>query len=303
MEYESLFALGPLCGVDDPALVLRAALACDNAGLDTISTGGTIAFFMECAEKGLIDPRVGPSNRPLRFGDGEAVIEAIAALLAREGIGEWLALGSRKAAERIGQGASDLAPHVKGLELPGYDPRALHAMALGLAVGTRGADHNRSGAYEADFSGQVDRRAGGVDSALAAIETEDRAALIDSLILCKFLRGVFTDLHAETAELLRAVTGWDVDAVELRATARRIVHARKCLNQRQGWTRNEDTLPARFLTDESAAPSLSRARLDAMIAAYYEGRGWDEAGRVPSALRAELALDGPWFGESIRDGP
>ena len=80
---------------------------------------------------------------------------------------------------------------VKGLELPGYDPRALHAMALGLAVGTRGADHNRSGAYEADFSSRVDRLAGGVESARAAVETEDPAALIDSLILCKFLRGVF----------------------------------------------------------------------------------------------------------------
>jgi aldehyde:ferredoxin oxidoreductase len=296
MEYESLFALGPLCGVDDPSFVLRAAAACDNAGLDTISTGGTIAFFMECAERGWIDGRVGPSGRPLMFGDGESVLEAIAALLAREGIGEWLALGSRKAAERIGQGSIDLAPQVKGLELPGYDPRALHAMALGLAVGTRGADHNRSGAYEADFSGRVDRRNGGDDSAHAAIETEDRAALIDSLILCKFLRGVFTDLYAESAELLRAVTGWDIDANELRATARRIVNARKCLNQREGWTSAEDTLPARFLSDETESPSLSRVRLEAMIAAYYRARGWDGAGIVPIELRRELSLDGPDFG-------
>jgi aldehyde:ferredoxin oxidoreductase len=169
-------------------------------------------------------------------------------------------------------------------------------MALGLAVGTRGADHNRSGAYEADFSGRVDRRRGGVDSALAAIETEDRAALIDSLILCKFLRGVFHDLYAESAELLRAVTGWDVDADELRATARRVVNARKCLNQREGWARREDTLPPRFLSEEASGPSLSSDRLNTMIATYYGGRGWDDAGRVPSELRAELSLDDPWFG-------
>jgi aldehyde:ferredoxin oxidoreductase len=169
-------------------------------------------------------------------------------------------------------------------------------MALGLAVGTRGADHNRSGAYEADFSGRVDRRRGGADSALAAIETEDRAALIDSLILCKFLRGVFHDLYAESAELLRAVTGWDVDADELRATARRVVNARKCLNQREGWTREEDTLPPRFLTEEAGGSSLSNDRLNTMIATYYEGRGWDETGRVPSELRAELSLHEPWFG-------
>ncbi len=94
-----------------------------------------------------------------------------------------LALGSRRAAEQIGGEAPDLAPHVKGLELPGYDPRVLHAMALGLAVGSRGADHNRSGAYEADFSDRVDRRRGDDRSALAAIETEDRAAIMDSIDL------------------------------------------------------------------------------------------------------------------------
>ncbi len=290
MEYESLFALGPMCGIDDPAMVLRAASACDEAGLDTISTGGTIAFLMECVENGWVDGRIG--DRILRFGDGQAVLDSIVALLDREGIGELLALGSRASADRIGHGAPAIAPHVKGLELPGYDPRALHSMALGLAVGTRGADHNRSGAYEVDFSGRVDRRAGGDDSVLAAIETEDRAALIDSLILCKFLRGVFDDLYAESAELLRAVAGWDVDADELRAVARRVVNARKCLNQREGWTRAEDTLPPRLLVEGSG---LSRDRLDAMIASYYRARGWDEAGRVSASLRQSLMLDGAGF--------
>lgn len=298
LEYESLFALGPLCGIDDPEIVLRAAAACDDAGLDTISTGGTIAFGMECVERGWLDGRLPGSGRVLRFGDGEALLGAIAALLGRDGIGEILALGSRAAAGRIGHGSADLAPHVKGLELPGYDPRALHAMALGLAVGTRGADHNRSGAYEADFSGRVDRRRGGDDSALAAIETEDRAALIDSLILCKFLRGVFEDLYAESAELLRAVTGWDVDADELRTTARRVVNARKSLNLREGWTRAEDTLPPRFLVEgpDPSAPTLSQGRLDAMIAAYYAARGWDDQGVVPTSVRQALGLGGPEFG-------
>jgi aldehyde:ferredoxin oxidoreductase len=299
LEYESLFALGPLCGVDDPAMVLRAASACDEAGIDTISTGGTIAFLMDCAERGWIDGRLGPSGRRLRFGDGDSVMEAIEALLRREGLGELLALGSRGAAERIGGEARDLAPHVKGLEMPGYDPRALHSMALGLAVGTRGADHNRSGAYEADFSNRVDRRRGGPDSALAAVETEDRAAVMDSLILCKFLRGVFSDFFAEAAEMLAAVTGCDVTAEEVRTVARRVVNARKCLNQREGWTAVEDTLPARFLSDDTEAldrPSLSRGRLDAMIAAYYRERGWAEDGRVPMSIRRELGLDGEAFG-------
>ncbi len=162
-------------------------------------------------------------------------------------LGELLALGSRRAAEQIGGDALDLAPHVKGLELPGYDPRSLHTMALGLAVGTRGADHNRSGAYEADFSARTDRRQGDAHSAALAIETEDRAAVMDSLILCKFLRGVFRDFYAESAEMLVAVTGWPVTSPGAKTLAHAVVNARKCLNQREGWTRREDTLPARLL--------------------------------------------------------
>ena len=276
LEYESLFALGPLCGVDDPDHVIRAARLCDEWGLDTISTGGTLAFAMDCGERGVIDPSL-PSGRLLAFGDGEALNEGIAAIGRREGIGALLSLGSRAAADRIRGIAPSLSMHVKGLELPGYDPRSLHAMALGLAVGTRGADHNRSGAYEVDFSGSADRRDGGAATAALAIETEDRAALIDSLILCKFLRGVFSDLYAESAAMLSSATGWDVSAGELRLTATRVVTSRKLVNQREGWTRQEDTLPERLLSDGSG---LTRERLDAMIAAYYRGRGWRLDGRV-----------------------
>ncbi len=295
MEYESLFALGPLCGVDDPEAVLQASSLCDHYGIDTISTGGTIAFLMECNERGLIDGRL-PSGRILRFGDGAAVREAIDALAACTGeLGELLALGSRRAAERLARDASDFAMHVKGMELPGYDPRRLRALALGLAVGTRGADHNRSGAYEADFSNRLTRASDAADVALAAIETEDRAALIDSLILCKFLRGVFPDLYAESAQMLRAVTGWDMTADELRGVALRVVNARKCVNIREGWTRAEDTLPPRVLGSESGE-GLTRTALDASIAAYYESREWNAAGLVPSTLRAQLRLDDPVFG-------
>lgn len=302
LEYESLFALGPLCGVDDPAAVLRAAAVCDDLGVDTISAGGTVAFLMECATRGLTDGRL-PSGRTLRFGDGEAVLECLGLLPDRDNpLGELLALGSRGAAERIGGEAPDLAPHVKGMELPGYDPRRLRAMALGLTVGTRGADHNRSGAYEADFSDRLGADPDPGEVARAAVETEDRAALIDSLILCKFLRGVFTDIFAESAAMLRAVTGWDVSADELRATTRRIVSARKCLNVREGWTRAEDTLPPRLLDSESPS-GLTRPTLDAMIDAYYRERGWTPDGLVPPALRSSLGLDDPAFGPLTASRP
>ena len=272
-----------------------------TAGIDTISTGATIAFLMECSESGLVRDRLEPSRRRLRFGDGASVLEAIDALISRRGsLGELLALGSRGAAERIGGEAPGFAPHVKGMELPGYDPRSLHTMALGLAVGTRGADHNRSGAYEADFSERTDRLHGGAHSACLAIETEDRAAVMDSLILCKFLRGVFREFYAEAAELLVADDRMAGDrSSSCKTLGRRVVNARKCLNEREGWTCREDTLPARFLEPAEprpGSPSLSRERLDTMIAAYYRERGWDPDGRVPMHLRRELALDDPAFG-------
>jgi aldehyde:ferredoxin oxidoreductase len=290
MEYENVFALGPLCGVSDPDAVIAASSRCDELGLDTISTGGTIAWAMECVEKGLIDAPW------LRFGDPEALLRAIAEIGAREGLGDLLADGSRAAARAIGQGSDRFAPHVKGLELPGYEPRTLQAMALGLAVNARGADHNRSGAYESDLAGVHDRLAGGEPHVAGAIETENRAAIMDSLILCKFLRGVFQDPFPEWAALLALVTGWDVDADELSRTARRIVVAKRLFNLREGWTREEDWLPDRFLTESLELESgrtatLTPDRLEGMISAYYRRRGLEETGIPSPGTVQELELE------------
>ena len=289
LEYENLFALGPLCGISDPDTVLRASRLCDELGLDTISAGGTIAFAMECAERGLIDE---PS---LRFGDGEALLDTLRKIGSREGIGELLSLGSRAAAEQIGQGSAAFAPHVKGLELPGYEPRALQTMALGFAVGTRGADHNRSGAYQVDFSDKVDRFRATDESVPLAIETEDESALMDSLILCRFLRGVFDDRLTSMAEMLRLVTGFEFSREEMQFTARQLVTARKVFNIRQGWTPEEDTLPERFLAEPLASGAssgavLDRERLAGLIAVYNEARGWSPEGWVPESAQQELQL-------------
>ena len=276
LEYENLFALGPMCGINDPEIVLKASRLCDDAGLDTISAGGTIGFAMECVQRELLK-----DCDWLKFGSGEALLRALELIISGEGIGRLLALGSRSMAHEVGGDSLDFAPQVKGLEFPGYDPRGLQMMALGFAVGTRGADHNRSGAYEVDFSDAVDRRQVGPQSVHLAIETEDKAALMDSLILCKFLRGVFTDFFAESAEILALVTGWDVTAAELRGTAQRIVAARKQFNIEAGWTPAEDTLPQRLLREaipEDARAQLSEERLMSLIAAYNIARGWTADG-------------------------
>ncbi|MEO7981572.1 MAG: aldehyde ferredoxin oxidoreductase family protein [Sporichthyaceae bacterium] len=284
VEYENVFALGPLCGVSDADDVLEASARCDDLGIDTISAGGTIAWAMECAERGLLDAPW------LRFGDGPALLRALDEIGTGTGVGPLLAMGSRAAAEHLGRGSDQFAVHVKGLELPGYEPRTLHAMALGLAVNARGADHNRSGAYEADLGGDLDRLDGGAPHVAAAVETEDRAAVIDSMILCKFLRGVFVDEDdpdapwGEWAHLLSLVTGWDLDADELRSTARRIVLAKREYNLREGWQPEDDWLPPRLLADPIELPSgrsarLTPERLRAMVDGYWAARGLDVHGR------------------------
>lgn len=278
LEYQNVSSLGSMCGVSDPEAVLAASALCDDLGIDTISAGGTIAWAMECAERGLLDAPW------LRFGDGEALLRALREIGSGEGLGPLLALGSRAAADVVGQGSAAFAAHVKGLEIPGYEPRTMQTMALGMAVNARGADHNRSGAYEADLSGELDRLAGGDASVLGAVEAEDRAAVMDSMILCTFLRGVFEEPFDEWAVLLSLVTGWDVTADELRATAQRIVLAKRAYNLREGWQPADDWLPERFLSEELTVGSgrtaaLTPARLRAMIQGYYAARGLGPDGR------------------------
>ncbi len=277
VEYENVFALGPMCGVSDPDQVLEASALCDALGIDTISAGGTIAWAMECVERGLLDAPW------LRFGDGAALLRVLGEIGSRTGLGDLLAEGSRRAADVVGQGSAAFAPHVKGMEMPGYEPRTMQSMALGLAVNARGADHNRSGAYEADLRDGLDRVHGTTEHVRAAIETEDRAAIMDSMILCKFLRGVFTDPFSEWALLLSKVTGWDIDGEELHETARRIVLAKRAFNLREGWTPADDWLPERFLDSSlelgsGRTATLPATRLRSMVDTYYAERGLDRRG-------------------------
>jgi aldehyde:ferredoxin oxidoreductase len=292
LEYETLFALGPLCGISDPECVLEAARLCDHYGLDAISTGGTLAWAIETVEKGLLPEA---QTLGLRFGHQEGVRAAIHAIAERRGIGALLAEGSRRAAMAIGNNSGYWAMHVKGLELPGYDPRSLKTMALGLAVSPRGACHNRSGAYEADFSGEVDRLHGDSGRGPLVAASEDFAAVLDSLIVCKFLRKCFTDFYAEAAEVLAHVTGWDYTGAELRRAGERIHTLKKVFNIREGWQPDTDWLPERLLAESlptgvAKGAGLSRDELRDMVRGYYEARQWDENGFVPERKLDQLGI-------------
>lgn len=295
VEYESGFALGPLVGIKNANTVIRASTLCDELGMDTISAGATIAWAMECYEKGLLtDADTG--SIALEFGNDEAVIACLRLIGDRDGLGDLLADGSRIAAQKVGQGSEAWAMHVKGLEMPGYEPRSLQTLALALAVSTRGACHNRASAYEADLSDRVDRLQASRERGKITAEGEDFSAVLDSLIWCKFLRKAFHDFYGESADIYEDLTGWSMSSEQLQKAGERINNMKKLFNVREGWTRADDTLPQRVLQEAlpdgvAAGASISADDLDMMVSAYYEARGWTADGKIPDAKLAELGLD------------
>ena len=296
MEYESVFALGPLVGVSDRDAVIRASHYCDEAGMDTVSAGATIAWAMECFERGLLTIN-DTDGLDLRFGNAAALLECLQKIATRNGkMGQLLSEGSRLASSALGRGSDYWAMHVKGLEMPGYEPRSLKTMALALAVSTRGACHNRSSAYEADFSNRVNRLEADAKRGKITADGEDFSAVLDSLIWCKFLRKAFDDFWSESATSLNLITGWDVTPSELKKAGERINNLKKLFNIREGWTRDDDTLPPRALAEPlpdgvAAGIGLSKPDLDMMITAYYESRGWNPDGSIPDSKLSNLGLD------------
>src|SRR5579875_131061 len=258
-EYESVWAFGPNCGVDDLDAVLDAIALCDDYGLDTITTGATIAFAMEAAERGLLgDEGLGT---PLRFGNADVLRPAIEAIVAGEGLGALLREGVRAAAARLGPEAESFAMHAKGLELPGYEPRTLPTYALSLAVCTRGACHNRAASYDVDFR-RPDAPLSDEERVRAAIEIENDAILWDSLVLCKFVRGCFVDFAEEAASLWSAVSGLELDGETLKRRANAIWRAKRRINAALGWRPADDVLPPRLFEPLRDGPHAGR-RLDA----------------------------------------
>ena len=276
LEYESLFAFGPLCGIDDPDIVIQAAGLCDRLGIDTISTGGTIAWAMESFEQGVLT-RADTNGLDLRFGSGPELLAVVEQIGHKEGVGELLSEGSRVAAARTGGGSEAWAMHVKGLEMPGFHPGRLRHLALALAVSPRGACHNKASAYDFDLSDDAAHRAEASEIGRAVTEAEDFAAVLDSLVLSKFVRRVLNDFYPEAAHVYYLATGHDIGADGLRKAGERINLVRKAFNVREGWKRNDDTLPHRVF--EGGA--VTESGLAEMLQGYYGARGWGGEG-VPS---------------------
>jgi len=295
IEYDNLWALGPNVGVDKPDVIIRAAELCNYYGLDAQSTGVAIAFLMDCHEKGILSHEE-LDGIDAHFGNGEAVVKLVEKIGKREGIGEKLADGVKVAAEKIGKNSAQLAQHIKGLEVTGYDLRCLKTAALAAAVSFRGADHARSGVYALDMKGKVDRLKAERGRGQIVKDNEDVLALIDSFIVCKNAKGTFYKELEDLAKLYSAVTGIEVTAKELGTAAERIITLAKLINVREGLTRNDDTLPWKVMNepipDDGPAKGavVTQDELDLMIDDYYQARGWSVEGLPSKEKLHELGL-------------
>ena len=298
-EYETFWAFGAQCGNTCIDAVIAADRLCDQLGIDTISTGNTIAFAMECVERGLIRQK-DLDGLDLRFGNHQAMVAMIRRIGDREGLGDLLAEGVRQAAERIGQGSEKFAMHVKGLELAAYDPRGAKGMGIAYATSPRGGCHER---------GLISRETFGapppidplsiIGKGMAAKEAQDETAVLDSLGVCVFPpHNDGMDMN-ETASLFSCVVGESFSADDLMTAGERIWNLERLFNLREGFTRKDDTLPPRLLHEPMPSGSAKGhiVELDQLLQDYYRTREWDERG-MPTAEKLEklgLSAEGKTF--------
>ena len=283
VEYEPLWAFGPHCGVDRLDAIIKAMDLCNYYGLDSLSTGNIVGFAMDCYEHGILT-KEDTDGVELEFGNAEAMVELLHKIGKREGLGDVLAEGVKRAAEKIGKGAEKLANHIKGLEMTGYDIRGLKTAAMGYAVSFRGADHNRHGAYGLDLKGTVDRFKVEKDRSRLVIDIEDLYTVIDSLIVCKFSRGTYYKGFEDLANYYTLATGIPMTAEELRKAGERISNLGRLFNIREGLTRKDDHLPPKVMStpipDDTVSKGsyITQKELDFMLDDYYSHRGWTREG-------------------------
>jgi aldehyde:ferredoxin oxidoreductase len=293
-EYETLGLLGSSCLVDDLEALCFANELCNRFGLDTISTGGAIAFGMEAYEKGLID-REDTGGIELQWGNAEALIGMIRMIAQKKGIGETLGKGVKRASEELGKNSVEFAMHVKGLELPAHDPRGYNAGAVAFATSARGACHlsGLSHTYERLLKSpeigvpEVLDRFKVEGKGILAAKTQNVMGMMDSLKLCKFILfgGVtLTDI----VKWYRDVTGREMTIDEFVKTGERIFNLKRLYNVRLGISRKDDFLPFRSLTFKRMGKGLTPnlPPLGQMLGEYYEYRGWSEDGiPTPEKIR------------------
>jgi aldehyde:ferredoxin oxidoreductase len=292
-EYETTNTLGAMCGISDINAITMANYRCNEFGLDTISTGNTIAFAMECYQRGILtDEQTG--GLEINFGDGDLVVELVEKIAQRQGIGDLLAEGTKEVAARLGQDASHFAMHVKGLELPAYDPRAAKICGLSYVTANRGGDHI-TGYIEAptfidvpilliEDSRIKDPFTADPEEARVLVDLENALTVLDAVGGCKFMGMGLT--AQDIVDLITYTTGWDFTVDEFRTSGERIYNLARAFCVQEGIDRTSDVLPDRLTKDPlpdgpASGMVIENTSLESMKDAYYDLRGWDKNG-VPT---------------------
>ena len=297
-EYETCAALGSLCMNTNLESMAKANDLCNRLGIDTISAGVSIAFAMECYEKGIIT-KADTEGAELRWGDSDTIIEMVRQIGNSEGFGATLGQGVRNAAEKIGRGAERYAMHVKGLEMSLHEPRRWWSMGLAYSTSNRGACHLQGtplylewGLLQPEFGYPEKLTPFTIEGKAAATKFhQDLGAVMTALGMCSFVSsGVLP--WTIIAPAYSAVTGMEIDHWGLLKLGERIWNLKRLFNVKMGVTQKDDTLPRRFLDEPlSEGPIAGKTLpLEPMLKEYYELRGWNAQGRPKDAKLAELSL-------------
>ncbi len=306
-EYESVGTFGGQCAIKDMEAITMAHYLCNEYGMDTVSAGASIAFAMECCEKGILT-KADTDGLGVTFGDADVMIELVHKIARRDGFGNFLAEGTKRMAQKLGRGTEKFAMHVKGLELPAYDSRAVQITGLAYAVANRGGDHITAYIQGPTFldipflvipdSKINDPMVADPNEVHVLVELENMLTALDTLGACKFMGlCLASEEWVKLVEHCQGRTFTYDDMMKLGETA---VNLARVFNVREGLTRADDTLPPRLLEEplpDGPAQGKVNENLDQMLDKYYELRGWDKAtGKpTPEKLR-ELGL-----GEYIND--
>jgi len=300
-EYETVGTFGSMCGIQDLEAITMAGYLCNDYGLDTISCGSTIAFAMECFEKGILK-KDATGGMEIGFGDSETMIKLVHMIANREGVGDLLAEGTRIMAQRLGRDSERFAMNVKGLELPAYDSRGAKITGLAFATANRGGDHVTAYVQGPTFLASPflvveeseigDPLQENPREAKVVKDMEDALTVFDAAGCCKFM-GMTLDAQ-EWASIIAALTGWKFGVEEFRKTGERIYNLERAFNVREGQGRAEDTLPKRLLEeplpDGPAAGQVNN--LEMLLEPYYEFRNWDKVTGKPNPDKLrELGLE------------
>ncbi len=302
-EYELIGGLGTLCGVTDPVIVAKANELCAAYGLDTISTGGTIAFTMNCVQQGLLE---GFDFLPT-FDDGEALLQSIQLITRRSGIGDWMAEGSFRMAERIGSAAKPFLAVSRKQEFPLHDPRLKNAIGMGYALSATGADHmhNLNDTFATwDGSDVCARlRENGLETPLELWGISDKKInayayetafknFLDSAVICHF----YPYEYQHMVDALNGAGGWNLDRDDINQIGDRIITLARLYLLREGFTIADDTLSARAYHRLNEGPiagkSLTPPELGDALKRYFKRMNWTEAGVPTQEALTELGLSG-----------